>query len=76
MADNHLEASLRLRVSKEVYRVLEPGGLFLTDGENDDLHALIALGFTVRSVASTVCYDGARYHYAVLQKQDPSDTLQ
>jgi hypothetical protein len=74
-----LEASLRLKMASEVYRTLEPGGLFLTDGHFKDVSACELLGFQLMTsvVDARDCYrqDDNRYYRVVLQKPKTPTSL-
>lgn len=62
----HTDASLRLKIADEVYRTLEPGGLYFTDGMTNEMHAFSVMGYELKAL-----YDRDKrfpYFYAVLQK--------
>jgi hypothetical protein len=74
-----LDDSLRLKMASEVYRTLEPGGLFLTDGRAEDIAACELLGFQVMASVSDARYDEDDdingYYRVVLQKPKQVDRL-
>lgn len=62
----HKDLSLRLDIADEVYRKLEPGGLYFTDGMPRDMHAFALMGYELKAL-----FDRDKrysYFYAVLQK--------
>lgn len=70
VSEGMLYSSLRLKIAKEVGRVLEPGGLYLTDGTADELTAYQCFGPQIRAYIRDDSRDpeGDPYYYAVLQK--------
>ena len=72
--DRAFVVSLRLAVAREVYRALQPGGLYLTDGTSDQVKALQAIGFTKLAEIDVNQFDSelvgaAPYYELVLQKK-------
>lgn len=67
-----LEVSLRLKMASEVYRTLQPGGVYLTDGRFEDVAACELLGFQMMASVSDARYDEDEdmngYYRVVLQK--------
>jgi hypothetical protein len=72
-----LEVSLRLKMASEVYRTLQPGGVFLTDGRPEDVEACELLGFEVMASVFDARYDEDEdpggYYRVVLQKPTLAD---
>lgn len=70
-----LEAALRLKMGREVYRVLEPGGLYLTDGNDFELAAHELLGLQMKAYVQVRKDDEETYYQVVLQKPDCASTV-
>jgi len=72
-----LEVSLRLKMASEVYRTLQPGGVYLTDGRFEDVAACELLGFELMASVSDARYDEdedpSGYYRVVLQKPKLTD---
>lgn len=66
ISEDHFDLSLRLDIADEVYRKLEPGGLYFTDGITRDVHALVLMGYELKALVDRDKFDS--YHHIVLQK--------
>ena len=71
-----LKDSLRLNIASEVYRTLEPGGLYLTDVTQDEKEVMELIGFQLKASISKLDEDEAPYYYVVLQKPTDSSMVQ
>lgn len=73
LTDELMDHYLPLEIAAEVYRILEPGGLYLTDGEQNAIAAFQMLGFQLREWVEQVPEKGGEpYYYVVLQKLNPA----
>lgn len=66
-----METSLRLKIAKEVFQKLEPGGLYFTDTSPEELKVQELLGFTSVAVYdrnSTDETNSTQRYYVVFQK--------
>lgn len=71
-----MEISLRLKIAQEVFRKLEPGGLYFTDTSPDELKAQELLGFTPIAVydRSSADESNSTQRYDVVFQKPPTDS--
>ncbi len=68
--------SLRLKAASEVFRKLEPGGLYITDMTQDEIDVMKLLGFQLRASLSKIEKNEEPYYYVVLQKPTDDSMVQ
>lgn len=76
ISEDILSDSLRLKIASEVYRTLEPSGLYMTDLTQDELKAIQLLGFQLKASVSKFEENEVPYYYVVLQKPVSSSMVQ